>query len=142
MTEDEHLGVEKEILQTWGQDMRNAMASFAPSMVDDARFIDWFTRYCRASASPGAVVALRRMDALIDVRDLLPTLTIPTLVLHRVADRENPIEQGRYLAAHIPGAVLVELPGEDHLPWLGEQDVLIDAVQAFLAQRPAPSRPD
>jgi pimeloyl-ACP methyl ester carboxylesterase len=72
------------------------------------------------------------MNRSIDVRPLLGQLDLPTLVVHRTGDRSNPIELGRYLAATIPGAVLAELPGDDHLPWLGDQDALFAVIQEFL----------
>jgi pimeloyl-ACP methyl ester carboxylesterase len=123
---------EEAELHDWGRDLSKTVPIFAPSKVNDNAFITWFARYARASASPAAAVALSRMNRSIDVRPLLAHLDVPTLVVNRIGDRSNPIELARYLAALIPGAVLVELPGEDHLPWLGDQDALADAVQAFL----------
>ena len=76
----------------------------APSMAHDARYREAYARYLRLAASPAAVVALVRMNAQIDVRPILGSIRVPTLVLHRVDDRTIPIEAGRYLAAHIPGA--------------------------------------
>jgi pimeloyl-ACP methyl ester carboxylesterase len=130
-TDDEHAAYEAEILTTWGHDASADVTAMAPSMVEDAAFITWFTRYLRASASPGAAVALSRMNHSIDVRSALPHLAMPTLVAYRVGD-VSARDEGRYLAAHIPGATLIELPGCDHLPWVGDQDALLDAVRAFL----------
>jgi pimeloyl-ACP methyl ester carboxylesterase len=122
----------ERILHTWGSDASESIPIFAPSMVGDPAFVASLTRLLRASASPAAAVALSRMNRSIDVRPLLGHLDVPTLVVNRIDDHANPIEVARYLAAAIPGAVLVELPGEDHLPWLGDQDALIEAVQTFL----------
>jgi pimeloyl-ACP methyl ester carboxylesterase len=133
---------EAHILQTWGSDASDSIASFAPSKAHDASFIAWFTRYFRSSASPSAAVSLHRMNRSIDVRSLLGHLDVPTLVVHRAGDRAGSVEIGRYLAASIPGAVLSELPGEDHLPYLGDQDAIIDAVQAFLAHLPGSTSTD
>jgi class 3 adenylate cyclase len=88
--------------------------------------------YFRRSASPGAAVALLRMNTQIDVRGVLPTIRVPTLVLHRRGDRDADVEEGRWIASRIPGARLVELPGEDHLPWVGDQDAVLDEVEEFL----------
>jgi class 3 adenylate cyclase len=90
-------------------------------------------------ASPSAAAALTRMNAEIDVRHILPTIRVPTLVLHRVGDRCLLVEEGRYVASLIPDARFVELPGDDHLPFVGDQDALLDAIEQFL--RPARDRP-
>jgi hypothetical protein len=93
-------------------------------------------------ASPGAAVALTRMNAQIDIRDVLPCVRVPTLVLHRVDDRCLPAGGSRYLASMIPGAEYVELPGRDHLPFVGDQDGILEAIESFLSRthvRPAAS---
>jgi pimeloyl-ACP methyl ester carboxylesterase len=132
-TDDEHAAYEAEILTTWGHDASADVTAMAPSMTGDASFITWFTRYLRASASPGAAVALSRMNHSIDVRSALPHLRMPTLVVHRVDDVPAR-DEGRYLATHIPRAMLVELAGRDHLPWVGDQDALLETVRAFLSE--------
>jgi hypothetical protein len=83
-------------------------------------------------ASPGAAVALTNMNAQIDVRPILGSIQVPTLVLHRIGDRCLRIEEGRYLAKQIPGVKLVELDGIDHLPFVGDQDAILDEIQEFL----------
>jgi hypothetical protein len=83
-------------------------------------------------ASPGAAIALTRMNADIDVRPVLPAVYVPTLVLHRTGDRCLKVEEGRYLASRIPNAKFVELPGEDHLPFVGNQNEILDEVERFL----------
>ena len=85
----------------------------------------------RLSATPGAVLALERMNAEIDVRHVLPTIRVPTLVLHRVEDH-LPIEVARWTASQIPGARLVELPGGPHFPFLGDSEALVREIQAFV----------
>jgi len=72
------------------------------------------------------------MNAAIDVRDVLPAIRVPTLILHRTEDRLLTIDEGRYVASLIPGATLIELPGEDHLPFVGDQDTMLDAIERFL----------
>lgn len=108
------------------------LAQLAPSMVGDEAFGRWWARYLRMSAGPKAAVALGRMNTEIDVRSVLPTIRVPTLVLHRVGDREVSIQEARYIASRVPEAKLVELPGEDHLPWTGGMDDLLDEVEAFV----------
>ena len=115
---------------TWGTGQ--SLASFAPGMMDRQRFCDWWARYERVSASPAAVVALARMNAEIDVRPVLSAVRVPTLVLHRRDDVRVNVAGGRYLAGHIPGAKLVELPGSDHVIWVGDVDRIADEIEEFL----------
>jgi pimeloyl-ACP methyl ester carboxylesterase len=91
--------------------------------------------YFRASASPGAAAAIMRMNREIDVRHVLSATRVPTLILHRTADQLIDVENARYLAQHIPGAKLIEFPGEVHSPWLGDRDAVLDAVEQFLTGR-------
>jgi DNA-binding winged helix-turn-helix (wHTH) protein/pimeloyl-ACP methyl ester carboxylesterase len=113
----------------------------APSKRHDKDFRDWWATYIRMGASPGAALALTKMNADIDVRDVLPSVRVPTLVLHRTGDMCLKVDEGRYVATRIPGARFVELPGVDHLPFVGDQDGLLDEVEGFLTgsrQRAAP----
>jgi len=105
----------------------------APSMANDAEFREWWAAYLRMGASPGAAVALTRMNADIDVRAVLPSIRVPTLVLHRTGDRCLHVEEGRYLASLIPGAEFVALPGDDHLPFAGDQESVLAEIERFLA---------
>ena len=111
---------------------------WAPSMAEDEVFRQWWAKYLRLSASPSAVINVFRMNAAIDVRDILPTVRIPTLVLHRLGDRAIDIEQGRYLAEHIPGAEFVELSGDDHLWWVGDSEAIVNKIQTFLTGEQPP----
>lgn len=104
----------------------------APSKLDDERFCRWWAGYLRRSASPGAALALTKMNSEIDIRPVLGAIRVPTLVLHRTGDRLCPIGGARFVASRIPGARLVELPGNDHLPFVGDVDAVVDAVQEFL----------
>ena len=126
------------LLRDWGGPV--GLDERAPSQIDNAAFRDWWATYLRMGASPGAAVALTRMNAQIDVRDVLPAIQVPTLVIHRTGDRCLNVEEGRYLASHIPGATFVELPGEDHLPFVGDQDAVLDTIGQFLAR--ARARPE
>jgi hypothetical protein len=125
----------RAILEQWGGPV--GLEERAPSLIHDLSFREWWASYLRMGASPGAAVALTRMNAAIDVRDVLPWIRVPTLVIHRTGDRCLRVEEGRYLASRIPSARLVELPGEDHLPFVGAQDDILDEIQRFLANIPA-----
>ena len=107
---------------------------FAPSVADDPVFLEWFERYARQSASPGMAVALLKANAGMDVRDVLPSVRVPTIVLHRTDDVLVEVGQGRYLAEHIPGARIVEFPGSDHWPWVGDGEPILAELAAFLAK--------
>ena len=104
----------------------------APSMAHDQRFSAWWARLCRQGGSPGSNQRLMGMNAEIDVRHVLSAVRVPTLVVHNVGDMSVPVEYGRYMAERIPGAKYVELPGQDHLPWVGNADEILDEVEEFL----------
>src|SRR5215210_4115451 len=116
------------IERTWGGEMD--ISSLAPSA--DEAFKRRAVAFLRRSASPGAAVALLRMNSQIDVRAVLPTIRVPTLVLHRIGDRDVKVDEGRWIAAQIPGAKYVVLPGDDHLIWSGDVDAVVDEVEEFL----------
>jgi pimeloyl-ACP methyl ester carboxylesterase len=103
-----------------------------PSVAHDDRFRQWWARLLRMGASPGANLALLRMNAEMDVRHVLPTIRAPTLILHSVGDRALDARGSRSMAQQIPGAKYVELPGNDHLPWLSDSDAILDEVEEFL----------
>ena len=116
--------------ETWGTGQ--TFASFTPSQGDNAALLEWWATTERASASPGAVEALMRMNFQIDVRHVLPAISVPTLVMHRKGDPVQPLEDGRYLARHIPGAKYVELEGTDHGPAQGNSAAILDEMEEFL----------
>jgi pimeloyl-ACP methyl ester carboxylesterase len=115
---------------SWGTGL--SLLRFAPSVVDDERFRQWWGRFERLAASPGAAMALIRMNSEIDVRPVLPAVHVPTLILHRRDDANVPVAAGRDMAQRIPGAKYVELAGRDHLPWVGDADAIITETQEFL----------
>ena len=126
-----------QVEATWGS--VDELATLAPSLMHDAPFRTWWAAYCRRCASPGAALALARMNTEVDVRHVLPAIHVPTLVLHRSGDRDILADGSRYLAARIPTARYVELPGADHLPFVGDQDALLAEVEQFLTGvRPVP----
>jgi serine/threonine protein kinase/DNA-binding winged helix-turn-helix (wHTH) protein len=129
-TEEERELFFEEIRQHWGGPV--GLEERAPSMADDPHFREWWAAYLRHGASPGAALALTKMNTEIDIRHVLPTVRVPTLIIHRTGDPCLNIEEGRYLAQNIPGAKFVELPGVDHLPFVGDQDGIIDEIEEFL----------
>jgi pimeloyl-ACP methyl ester carboxylesterase len=123
--------------RSWGQESN--LHQVAPSRADDQHFKEWWARYERLGASPGAAVAVTRMNFEIDIRHVLPAIRVPALILHRTGDRLVAVERGRNMAEQIPEAKYVELPGVDHLPFIGDADAILDEVQEFLTGvRPAP----
>ena len=131
LTRDQHEAFCATLLSRWGGPV--GIENRAPSRAGDPAFRDWWASYLRMGASPGAAVALTRMNAQIDVRDVLPAVPVPTLLIHRTGDRCLPVEGSRYMASRIPGAALVELPGDDHLPFVGDQDEILEAIDRFLS---------
>ena len=123
--------------QAWGS---GGTASFvAPSLANDPATQQWLGRFERLGASPAAATALMRMNSQIDISDIVPTIRVPTLVIHRRDDAGINVEGGRYLAEHIPGARYIELPGKDHLPWVGDNAMEIaDDIEEFLTGTRAP----
>ena len=115
----------------WGGPV--GIEDLAPSVAHDGRVRNWWASYQRRSASPRAALELAQLNTSIDVRHVLPAIRVPTLVLHRIEDRDSKIEEGRYIAAQIPDAKLVELPGEDHLIFVGDQEAILMEVENFVA---------
>ena len=130
-TEEEWTDFERRVRERWGKEA-DSLRNVAPSRVDDDEFGRWWATLMRLGASPRAVLLLGEMTMAVDVRDLLPRVTAPTLVMHRVGDRVNDIAHGQYLAERIPGARWVELPGEDFALWAGDLTALADEVEEFL----------
>jgi pimeloyl-ACP methyl ester carboxylesterase len=129
-----------QLERNWG--VESDIQRIAPSAAGDPEFAKRLAAYFRQSASPGDAAALLRMNTEIDIREVLPTIRVPTLVIHRTDDLDAKVEEGRWIASRIPGAKFVELPGQDHLPWVGDQDSVLDEVEQFLTGRLAPVEPD
>jgi class 3 adenylate cyclase len=104
----------------------------APSRATDERFRAWYARSTRFGAGPDEMGDLIRASYEADLRALLPSLSVPTLVVHRETNRYIHLGAGRYLAEHIPGARLVVLPGDDYLFFVGDTDGLVDEIEEFL----------
>ena len=123
-----------EIRHNWGEPV--GLEQRAPGAASDPAFRDWWATYLRMGASPGAALALTIMNTETDVRHVLPLVRVPTLVLHRTDDRCIKVEEARYIASRVPGARLVELPGEDHLPFVGDQSAMLARIEEFLQSLP------
>jgi class 3 adenylate cyclase len=136
----EHEAGAREIVEGWGGPV--GLSVRAPTKSDDEHFRQNWARYLRMGASPSAVLALNAMNAAIDVRPILASVRVPTLVVHRTGDLAVKVGCGRHLAENIPGAKYVELPGDDHLPWVGDAGAILDEIEEFLTgMRPA-AEPD
>ena len=135
----------------WGTDEFAAawVARLAPSAVGDARFVEWAARMMRAAASPATNAAFGRMNSLMDAREVLPLIRVPTLVLDRADARlpkgpvdMPPLEEAQYAADRIPGATFKVLPGRDYLPWVGDQDSIVAEVGRFVTGAAPVREPD
>jgi DNA-binding SARP family transcriptional activator/pimeloyl-ACP methyl ester carboxylesterase len=119
-------------IDEWGLPVaRRFVEERAPSVAHDEAAVRWYASYIVRGASPGAAITLRAMNDGIDVRHVLPTIGVPALVLYRADEFLR--EATRYMGERIPGARVVALPGADHLPWEGDQDDVLDEIEAFLA---------
>ena len=133
LTRDELERYDADIREQWGTGMTlGLLGMLAPSKAGDEAFLAWYARSQRLGSSPEEVAAAVRAAFVRDVRHLLPTISVPTLVVHRTGDRYIRADAGRYLAEQIPGAKYVELPGEDHLFFVGDTDAFVDEIQEFL----------
>jgi len=136
--EEASAGLVQHIEENWGRG-QVFLYTLAQNRVDDPAWRKVHARWERLSASPGAAVAIMQMIFQIDVRHLLSAIRVPTLVVHRTADMAHAVGS-RYMGAHIPGAKVIELPGSDYFPYLGDQDAIIDEMEEFLTGvRPVPS---
>ena len=140
-----------ETRERWGSVdfAREWLRRLAPSEADDPHQVAWHARLMRAAATPTASERFSAMNALMDVRGLLPLVHVPTLVLDR-QDAVSPkgaidvegLDETRWITAQIPNAELVVLPGRDYLPWVGDQAALVAAVSAFITGSPPPAEPE
>ena len=129
----------ENVVARWGKGL--AAARLVPSRKDDDRLREWFGRLQVQSASPHDALAFMRMAFEIDVRDVVPTVTVPTLIVHRADDMVCHVGNARWLAQHIPAAKYVELAGTDHLSWIDGEDILAE-IQEFLTGVREPVEPD
>lgn len=122
------------IERAWGTGL--LPPSMAPSKAGDEEFRQLWMRFERESASPAVAAALLRMDHEVDVSHVLPAVRVPTLLIHRADDQRIGVEYGRRLAAQMPAARYVELPGQDHLPHIGDSERIVALIGEFLAAAP------
>jgi pimeloyl-ACP methyl ester carboxylesterase len=130
------------IVPYWGQQSEGIVELFAPSFAKDPRAVEFNARMERSAASPAMVQQIFEMFLDIDVRAILPTIHVPTLVLHRRGDRVVNRRAGKALAAQIPSARYVELPGIDHLPWAGDSEAVLGEIEEFLTGARSVPEPD
>lgn len=138
-TDEEFADFRQFVRDDWGTTVR--METLAPSMAGDQAFQQWCASLMRVGASPRAILLLGEMTMSVDVRHLLPRIAVPALVMHRLGDRINEVDHGRYLADRIPGARWAELPGDDFLLWAGDTDAIVDEVEEFLTGRRGGAEP-
>ena len=135
MVVEVHDRLEGHIQETWeGEDeeMERAIAAFAPSAVGDPRYRSWLDRSIRHAVSPSMAQALFKIFYRSDIRDILGSIRVPTLVIHRKGNTYVKPEQGIYLAEHITGARYVEVPGADHVVYLGDIEPIVTEIERFL----------
>jgi class 3 adenylate cyclase len=126
-TWEERQAYADQVEREWGEEAD--LGTMAPNA--DEAMVRWWHVRARASASPGSAKALILMNSQIDVRGVLSSIRIPTLVLHRFGDRDSRLEEGRYIARRISGARFIELEGQDHAPFI-DPDQILDEVEEFL----------
>ena len=126
--------------QIWGTGA--GMDAYAPSQLANPEVAAWWGKFTQMSASPGDARDLLRMNTLIDIRDILPSIRVPTLVIHANRDKVAPIEAGRYIPEHIPGARLMELDSIDHWPYFGDADLVLGEIEEFLTGARSSAAPE
>jgi pimeloyl-ACP methyl ester carboxylesterase/DNA-binding CsgD family transcriptional regulator len=135
-------GIPRQLLETavegweeeWGTGV--GLELYGPSVAHDDHLRSWWAAYQRFSATPGAVAASLRMHLDVDVRDVLPRIQVPTLIIHRTDDMLVPVTCARYMAQRIRGSRYLEVAGSDHMYWLGDQEATLNAIWAFLVETP------
>lgn len=120
----------RELRFGWGRGV--LLETVGPTVAGDPEFRAWWAKYQRIGSSLGTILAMRVMLQQLDVRHVLPSIRVPTLVLHRRDNRLVDVANGRYLVERIPGARLVEVPGDDYLPFIGDAGAILDEVEDFL----------
>ncbi len=134
-TEEQERALLYYVEHSWGSGL-SGESYFAPSLAGSPKAREWVGQMERQTGTPSAMATVIAMNGKIDIRPVLSTVSVPTLVLHRSGDRVADVHHGRYYADHIPGAKFLELPGEDHWWWIGE-DQGVDCIEEFLTGSPA-----
>ena len=126
--------------QAWGEGVSLTFLAF--DKLGDEEFRRWWGRYERASASPGLALSAQLLDLEIDIREVLPAIHVPTLLIHRTEDPVMTVEAARLMAKRIPNARLVELPGTLHWPWIGDTDAVVEEIEEFVTGERQAIEPD
>jgi pimeloyl-ACP methyl ester carboxylesterase len=134
--------VREFLVPSWGRPDGVVLEIFNPSIANDPEAREFLARFEHNAASPAMAAWIFEMSLDIDVRHVLPSVQAPTLVLHRRGDRVVNRRAGVWLAGQIPGARFHEVQGQDHLPWTGDQDAVLDEIQEFLTGVRASPEPD
>ncbi len=129
-TPEEWLEFNRVVEEDWGGPV--GLEARAPSRSGDPRFRSWWAKLLRTGASPSTALALGRMNAKIDIRHILPSIRVPTLLLHATGDRTISVKASRYMAKRIPNAKLVEIDSDDHLPFTEPAKIILDEIEQFL----------
>lgn len=132
-TDEERQKVYDMIEQDWGSGKMN-LESLAPSKANDKTFMDWLANYFRSGASPSAALVLTKMNTEVDIINILGSIKVPTLILQRTNDIDVKIEEGKFIAEHIPGAKFVELEGNDHMFWVGNTNAVLEEIRKFIME--------
>jgi class 3 adenylate cyclase/pimeloyl-ACP methyl ester carboxylesterase len=132
LTREERAEFTERNASMWGNTDSPILALVAPSVADDGALAEWLARMQRLAASPAEARALASGLANMDVREALPRISVPTLIMHRTGDQAWDVRHSRYLAEHVPGARYVELDGVDSFPFVGDSDAIIDEIEGFL----------
>jgi len=127
-TFEERMKSIESIEQQWASGID--LTYYAPS--EEPALVEWHANYLRRSVSPGGAAAILRMNSQIDTRAVLPTIQVPTLVIHKTHDQDVTVDEGRWIADQIPTARFVELPGDEHILWAGDQEAMLGEIEEFL----------
>ncbi|WP_108424090.1 alpha/beta fold hydrolase [Flagellimonas amoyensis] len=132
-TDEERQKVYDMIENSWGGGEMN-LESLAPSKANDKTFMDWLANYFRSGASPSAALVLTKMNTEVDIINILGSIKVPALILQRTHDIDVKIEEGKFIAEHMPEAKFVELEGSDHLFWAGNTKEVLDEIKKFVTE--------
>ena len=137
-TDDYPFGAAPEAYQAFINDIENnwggpvGMAARVPSKVHDEQFKSWWSKFLRMGASPSTAEAITRMNMEVDVRNILPSIKVPTLIIHADGDLVIGLDHGKYLAENIPNARLVVVRTDDHIPWIGAPNKILEEIEEFV----------
>ncbi len=120
----------ERLMDSWDSALN--LEGFAPSRAQDRRLQNWWAKLLRLASSSGEIRAILEAMREVDIQAALPTVGVPTLVLHRTGDKLIRVGGARYIASQIPGAKYVELPGEDHWWWIGDTKSILTEINVFL----------